>query len=197
LSSMRSHRPKIKPAQAPPPANVRSLQLTAFRALRLYRRTANNRVFAARLARRLRAGFSPAPVERLIQPLYPQRISVTGLGGFFVCFSTGRPTNCFGLFTVNFRTLTPNAIRLRIMARALIPLYRRIARNRVYAARIVRAINANNRIALSRIIRETVVSPRLARVEIVRDQPDPSFEPDIGFDVIFRFGNASYRATIG
>lgn len=185
---------RVRPGQTLPLANVNSLRITSIRALRLYRKIATDRAFTARLAALLKV--SPIEVEKLIQTLYARRIVVTGLGGFFVCFASPSPTNCFGAFSFAIRTPAPNAGQLRIIAQAVIPLYRRISLDRVYAARLVRAINMNNAADLSQAVRETVTAPQLVRVEITREQPSPEFEADIGFSLFFRLNNRLYYSII-
>jgi hypothetical protein len=182
---------KFRAAQAIPAVRVQTLQLTALRALRLYRRIATDRIYAVQIARAMRFPSHPA-LKRLIQPLYRRRIEVLGTG-FNVCFLPERPAGCFGLSTVVVEVPNPNAIRLQAIARELIPLYRRIARNRLYAARIARAINTNNRAALGRIVREAISSPRLSRTGIIQN---PITDELIGFEVILRFGTRSYSASI-
>jgi hypothetical protein len=148
------------------------------------------------LAALLKDELSPIEVEKLIQTLYTRRIVVTGLGGFFVCFASPSPTNCFGVFPFAIRTPAPNAGQLRIIAQAVIPLYRRISLDRVYAARLVRAINTNNAADLSKAVRETVTAPQLVRVEVTREQPSPELEADIGFTLFFRLNNRLYYSII-
>ncbi|MBD0378896.1 hypothetical protein [Paenibacillus sedimenti] len=187
---------RVRPGQALPLANVNSLRITSVRALRLYRKIATDSAFAARLAALLKDQLSTLEVEKLIQTLYTRRISVTELGGFFVCFTSPRPTNCFGTFPFALRTPAPNAAQLRTIALAMIPLYLRISLDRVYAARLVRAINTNNSADLTKAVREVVTAPQLVRVEVTREQPSPEFEPDIGFSLFFRLNNRLYYSII-
>jgi hypothetical protein len=187
----RSGKRTARAAQAIPAVRVATLQLTSLRALRLYRRLANNRVFAIRIARAMRVP-NHAALRRMIQPLYLRRISVLGTG-FNVCFLPERPAGCFGLATELVETPNPGAVRLRAIAQLVIPLYRRIAQNGRYAARIARAINMNNRLTLGRIVREAIPSARFTGVRMIQD---PFTDELVGFEVILRFGNVNYSASI-
>lgn len=73
--------------------------------------------------------------------------------------------------------------RFGISARRNVPLFRRIAASRVYAARIVRAIEARNYEQLSRIIRETA--------------PGASVGLGAGFDSNFDFSNPGQTYGFG
>jgi len=179
-----------------PPANRRSLKVTSGRALRLYRKIANNRSFAKRIAQGQRSDDPHNALEKLIRPLYIAPIFITGFNGFLVNFQLPYPTNGFGIFSNGRKRQDPTADQIRIMATAIVPLFRKISLNNAYADRVVRAINMGNSAGLSRIVRETVKSPRLRQVFVYREQPSPEFEPDIGFQLVFKFGNLQFECTV-
>lgn len=183
-------------SQTFPQATRSALKLTSARALRFYRKIANNRLFAKQIAQAQRGDDPHDALEKLIRPLYAADIYITGAYGFLASFLMSYPTNAFGIFARGKNSSDPTAEQLQIMAEAVFPLYRRISLNNRFADRIVRAINAGNSAELSRTVREIVKSSRLRQVEVYRDQPSPEFEPDIGFNLIFQFGNQQYECTI-
>jgi hypothetical protein len=161
----------------------------------LFRKTASDQAFARALGRANAAGHEQ--VRRLVQPLYQARIDVLGADGFNIRFRNPAPTNSFGVLPTTIQTRRANAGDLTIIARLVIPLYRAIVQDRVYASRIVRAVNALDNPSLTVIVREKISSARLVSVQAERVQPSPDFDPDTGFALIIRTtGTARFRVHL-
>ncbi|CAG7653258.1 hypothetical protein ACFQI7_30705 [Paenibacillus allorhizosphaerae] len=153
---------------------VRVLQRVAARMIPFYRRIASNRKYAAAWT----VGVRRANLTKLLRLLQEAGIVVPSPGvgsfstngiGYFVDFSAPAP---IGIYT-NGTSLRPGTTQFyfntrvhRMIARAVLPLYRKMAFDRVFAARIVRLIRTNNTAMLNRVVRNLVTTSALRSVTI-------------------------------
>lgn len=162
------------------------LQGTAGTMLPLYRRVANDAAYSTRFARALREQ-SGDRIDRIIKETIPsvssESIEVEQIG-FFICFGVLGNQLC-NLTAVRTENKKFRANEFRLLSKAVVPLYFKLATDRRFVYRIVNAINTQNDAKLSSAVRELVKSPYLLTV---------TGESGSALQLTFRFPNgASYE----
>jgi hypothetical protein len=146
------------------------LQRVAAAMLPFYTRIARDPRYAAQWSQAVRTIDLPA-LNRLFSQTVTARISALGTNGigYFADFPAGRP---IFLYT-NGTTFTPGTVQFffpvrihRAVAKALLPLYRKIVRNTAFAQQIVRAIRLGDQRALAKLIRSVICTCALRSTQI-------------------------------
>lgn len=169
---------------------TRMLRKVARSVIPFYRKIANDRNFAVRWCQAVKRG-DLNRMERLFAEVIhvkipPEKTALSTNGiGFFIDYDFPKPVYQYtnGTFlkpgTIQFHF---DAVVFRKIARLVIPLYRKIAYNRLFAVQIVKAIQSGDHACLSKLISKTNTSPCLRSAIIDSD----------GFDLSFRFPESAF-----